>query len=229
MGGSSGIGEATAASLLAAGARVTICGRDEARLAAARQRLGAVDAACVDGGSRAAVERLFAAIGTVDHLVLCLSGGKGAGPFGELPLTELRDGFEAKFWAHVTTAQAALPNLARGGSIVFVSAASARAALAGTAGLAAINGALEAMVRPLATELAPIRVNAVSPGVIDTPWWNAMPVPAKDAYFAKAANELPAGRVGKPEDVARAILMLVESPFITGTVIEVDGGVHLAR
>ncbi len=229
VGGSSGIGEATAARLVAGGARVTIGGRAATRLDGARRRIGDVEALAVDGADRTSVARFFGAIGPFDHLILCLSGGKGAGPLRELDLATLRGGFDAKFWAHLTCAQAALPTLRAGGSIVFVSAASARAALAGTAGLAAINGAIEAMVRPLATELAPTRVNAVSPGVIDTPWWDAMPAAAKEGYFKMAARELPARRVGTPDDVARAIVMLVGNSFMTGTVLEVDVGAHLAR
>ena len=85
------------------------------------------------------------------------------------------------------------------------------------------------MVAPLAVELAPIRVNAVSPGVIDTPWWDAMPQAAKQQFMEHAAESLPVGRVGRPEDVAEAIVMLANNGFITGTVVEVDGGGHLAR
>jgi NAD(P)-dependent dehydrogenase (short-subunit alcohol dehydrogenase family) len=97
----------------------------------------------------------------------------------------------------------------------------------GTAGLAAINGAIEAAVPTLAKELAPTRINAVSPGVIDTPWWDAMPEEAKATIFRQAAERLPVRRVGRPEDVAQAIVFLVHDSFVTGTIIEVDGGGHL--
>lgn len=86
----------------------------------------------------------------------------------------MRGAFDAKFWAQLTSAQVALPHLAPDGSITFIGAASARSSIPGTAGLAAVNGAIEAMVKPLAVELAPIRVNAVSPGITDTPWWSGM-------------------------------------------------------
>jgi NAD(P)-dependent dehydrogenase (short-subunit alcohol dehydrogenase family) len=86
----------------------------------------------------------------------------------------------------------------------------------GTAGLAAINGAIEAMVRPLAAELAPLRVNAVSPGIIDTPWWDVMPADAKESYFRRAAETLPARRVGAAADVAEAIVMIARNPYVTG-------------
>jgi NAD(P)-dependent dehydrogenase (short-subunit alcohol dehydrogenase family) len=230
IGGSSGIGEATAARFAALGADVTIGGRDASKVESAVQRLaafGRVNGASIDGTAAASARRFFETLGAFDHLVLALSGGKGAGPIATLALDDLRSGFEAKLFAHLTTLQAALPFVR--GSITFVSAISANAALAGTAGLAAINGAIAAMVGPLATELAPRRVNAVSPGVIDTPWWDAMPKDAKEGYFEQAANGLPVKRVGHPDDVAAAIVMVATNGFMTGSVIEVAGGAHLAR
>jgi NAD(P)-dependent dehydrogenase (short-subunit alcohol dehydrogenase family) len=228
VGGTSGIGQAAAELFAGRGYRVTIGGRNRERLEAAADRLG-VAGMVVDGASPMSARAFFDAVGSLDHLVLALSGGAGAGPFRTLPLEDLRSGFEAKFWAQLTTLKAALPHLRDEGSVTFVSAISARAALAGTPGLAAINGAIEALVRPLAVELGPIRVNAVSPGVIDTPWWNVMPPKAKEDFFREAAASLPVRRVGSPSDVASAIVMVAENAFITGTVVEVDGGAHLAR
>jgi NAD(P)-dependent dehydrogenase (short-subunit alcohol dehydrogenase family) len=228
VGGTSGIGQAAAKLFAERGYRVTIGGRDRERLEAAAEKLG-VSGIQVDGAVQASARGFFEALGPVDHLVLALSGGAGAGLFRTLSLDDLRSGFEAKFWAHLTTLKAALPHLRDGGSVTFVSAISARAALPGTSGLAAINGAIEALVRPLAVELGPIRINAVSPGVIDTPWWNRMPANAKEDFFRGAAESLPVRRVGNPSDVASVIVMLAENSFVTGTVVEVDGGAHLAR
>lgn len=143
-----------------------------------------------------------------------------------LDLRELRRGFEAKFWAHVNAVQAALDTIRPSGSITLVTAISARSAMPGTAGLAAINGALEAMVRPLASELRPLRVNAVSPGVIDTRWWGALAPDDREALFARYSATTPAGRVGTAADVSAAVLLLVENTFMTGTVLEVDGGLR---
>lgn len=103
---------------------------------------------------------------------------RGSGPIATLDPEQLAAGFEGEFWPFPRILQAALPHLRADGSVTFVTASSARAAFPGTAGLAAINGALEAMVPPLAVELAPLRVNAVSPGVIDTVGWNNVPVDA---------------------------------------------------
>ena len=227
FGGSSGIGEATAKRLLADGLRVVIVGRDPGRLDAARNRLGGgVETASVDATDRAAVAELFARVGSFEHLILSISGGRGAGPFKNLSLDDLRSGMEKKFFAQMTVAQCALAVMHEG-SIAFVSAGSARVAMPGTAGLAAINGAIEAAVRTLAKELAPTRVNAVSPGVIDTPWWAAIPKEFKESTFKQTAERLPVHRVGRAEDAAQAIAYLVHNSFVTGTVLEVDGGGHL--
>jgi len=230
MGGSSGIGLATVRQLAARGAAVVATGRDAGRLRDAVGALGRearVTTSAVDARDRASLDAFFAQQDGLDHLVLTLSGGEGAGPFAQLDLAALRRGFEDKFWPQVEAAQAAMPYLRAGGSITFVSAISARIARPGTAGLAAINGAIEAMVGTLARELAPSRVNAVSPGVIDTSWWDRMPAQAKAELFRQEAAALPVARVGQPDDVAQAILLLVENGFVTGTVLACDGGLHL--
>lgn len=231
LGGSSGVGLAAAEALAGAGARVVIGGRDETRLAAAQPRLAAGGSAStavvVDATDRASLGAFYRRVGAFDHLVLTLSGAAGAGAFRTLDLGELRRGFDAKFWAQVSAAQGALDTLRPDGSITFVTAISARMARPGTAGLAAINGALEAMIRPLAAELRPLRVNAVSPGVIDTPWWDSVAADAKAATFARYAAATPVGRIGRPDDVAAGILLLVGNGFMTGTVLEVDGGLRL--
>lgn len=229
MGGSSGIGEATATQLVAAGCRVVICGRDQQRLAAAAERIGGgVVTRSLDATDPAQIGEFMRDAGTIDHLVLALSGAAGGGPFATLDLADLATGFDGKFWPYMRILQAALPTMRPDGSVTLVTAASARAALPGTAGLAAINGALEAMVGPLATELAPLRVNAVSPGVIDTPWWTRVPAEQRAALFQGAAASLPVGRIGRPADVAAAIVLLISNGFMTGSTIDCAGGAVLA-
>jgi NAD(P)-dependent dehydrogenase (short-subunit alcohol dehydrogenase family) len=229
IGASAGIGEATALVFAAQGAAVVITGRSKDRLDQAAQRIGyPVEVAELDATDRGALDAFFATAGTIDHLVLTASpGAVGAGPFASLDEASLRQAFDGKVFAHVKAIQAALPRLRPDGSVTIVSAASARAAFAGTAALAAANGALEAIVPPLAVELAPLRVNAVSPGVIDTPWWAGMPDDQRRGYFDAVAAVTPARRVGRPEDVADAIAYLAGASFVTGTVLECTGGANL--
>ena len=230
LGGSSGVGLATAKHLLGLGFAVTITGRDAAKLEAARTTIGGgVTTIVADAGNEAAMRAAFAQIGPFDHLVLALSGGKGIGPFATLPVATLRQGFDEKFFAHVTAAQAALPTLRQTGSIVFISAVSAQGAMPGSAGVAAINAAVAQLVPVLANELKPIRVNGVSPGVIDTPWWDFLPADQKSSAFAGFAARTPVGRVGKPEDVAQAIGFMLTNGFMTGHTLICDGGVHRAQ
>ncbi len=187
-----------------------------------------VEAAEVDATDRAALDTFFATAAAIDHLVLAASpGAVGASPIAALDESALQQAFEGKVFAHVKAIQAALPRLRPDGSVTIITAASARAAFAGTAGLAAANGALEAMVAPLAVELAPLRVNAVSPGVIDTHWWHGMPDDQRQAYFAAMAAVTPVRWIGRPEDVADAIVYLAGASFITGTVLECTGGSNL--
>ena len=229
IGASAGIGEAAAKAFAAQGAAVTITGRSRERLDLAAQRIDCpVQVAEVDATSRRALDSFFAATGTVDHLVLTASpGAVGVSPIASLDEAALRKAFDGKFFAHVNAIQAALPRLRSDGSVTMVTAASARAAFPGTAGIAAANGALETMVAPLAVELAPLRVNAVSPGVIDTHWWSAMPEEQRRAYFDSVAAVSPVRRVGKPDDVAVAIVYLAGADFVTGTILECTGGSNL--
>lgn len=227
VGGTSGIGLATARLLAQRGAAVHVTGRSAERIDAVRASDPQLRPHQVDGTSRPAMDRLFDEIGTVDWLVLSMSSATGAGPVASLDLDELRAAFEAKFWGHLTSVQAALPHLAEQGSITFVSASSARAGIPATAGLAAVNGAVEGLVKPLAVELAPIRVNAVSPGLVDTPWWSDWPEDMRQSYFAQAATALPVGRVACAEDVAESVALAATNQNLTGTVIESDGGARL--
>jgi NAD(P)-dependent dehydrogenase (short-subunit alcohol dehydrogenase family) len=228
VGGSSGIGLATAKYLLNQDFAVTITARNKDKLAAAAQSLkGDLQTLAFDAMDPAAIRDAVAGIGTFDHLVLAMGSGNGAGPFATLDMTDLLAGFQTKLIPQATVAQAALPHLAPGGSITFVSAISAQGAMPGTAGLAAVNGGIEAMVRVLAMELKPLRVNGVSPGVVDTPWWSFLPPEQREATFKGFASHTPVGRVGRPEDIAQAIGFLVGNGFVTGHVIACDGGIRL--
>ena len=227
VGGTSGIGLATARLMRAAGATAHIVGRSKERLDAAASSDPELVGHRADGGNREQITAVAEAVGSIDWLVVSLSGSEGIGPIDGLDLDMLRRAFDAKFWGHVTTIQAVLPRLAPDGSITLLGAVSARAGMPGTAGIAAINGAVEALVKPLAVELAPIRVNGVSPGLVDTPWWSTFPEDARAAYFGQAAQALPARRVATAEDIAEVVVMAATNPNLTGTIIEADGGARL--
>jgi NAD(P)-dependent dehydrogenase (short-subunit alcohol dehydrogenase family) len=229
IGGSSGIGLATAHALLAQGHKVTITGRSEARLEAAKRDLsGDLTVLALDAADSAGLPAAFSRIGALDHLVLALGSGKGAGPFASVSPSDVRQGFEEKVFPHFATAQAALPFLVKDGSITFICAVTAHAAMPGTAGIGAANAAVAALVPILAAELRPLRVNGVSPGVIDTPWWDFLTDEQKAPVFADYAAKTPVGRVGRPQDVAQAIAFLIADSFVSGQIIICDGGLRLA-
>jgi NAD(P)-dependent dehydrogenase (short-subunit alcohol dehydrogenase family) len=222
VGGTSGIGLATARLLQQRGATVHVVGRTERP----------VDPELIphwaDGGDPGQMAAVVDRAGRIDWLVVALSGAEGAGPIADHAVATLRRAFDGKFWAHLTTVRAALPRLAPTGSITLIGAISARAAMPGTAGLAAINGAVEAMVKPLAAELAPTRVNGVSPGLVDTPWWSGIRADQRLFYYAQRAAKLPVRRVATAEDVAEVVALAATNPTLTGTILEADGGARLA-
>lgn len=221
-GGSSGIGLATAKRFAGEGASVTVTGRDQEKLRAAEQ--AGITGIGVDCKDRAALDNFFAGHGQLDHLVVAASGAKGMGEFAGLSLGVLREGFAEKFWSQLETVQAALPFVNAGGSITLITAISSVAKKPGTSGLAAINGALELMVPILAQELKSIRINAVSPGLVDTPWWNFLPAENRQAAFAQFTAGIPAGRVAQPEEIADVIAFLAGNAYMTGKIIGCDGG-----
>ena len=228
VGGSSGIGLAAAGRLQAAGLDVTVAGRDAAKLAGAAKAVAGVKTLKLDARDPVALRDAFAGSDAIDHLILALGGNRGVGPIASLSADDIRAPFEEKVFPQVACIQAALPVLRTGGSITLVSAVSAQAAFPGTAALASANAAVEALVRVLAVELKPLRVNGVSPGVIDTGWWDWLAAEQKAAAFADFAGKTPAGRLGTADDVAAAIAFVVEDSFMTGHVLVCDGGLRLA-
>jgi NAD(P)-dependent dehydrogenase (short-subunit alcohol dehydrogenase family) len=231
IGGGSGMGLAVARRVLAAGAEVVIAGRSQERLRAARTSLGEdrVEVATVDIGERPQVAALFVRLPPFDHLVIT-AADLPYGPVMELTETDLMRAVRSKLLGPVFAVQASAGRIKPGGSITFTSGIAARRPMRGGSAAAAINSGLEGLVRALAIELAPLRVNAVSPGWTDTPIWDGMagmtPERKREAFVTMAAR-LPTGRVGRAEDIAEAIVFLMESEFSTGTVLDVDGGHRL--
>ena len=223
MGGTSGIGLAVADALTDAGIKVTVTGRDPVKLAALDGRVAAVER--LDCTDRAAVAEFFSRQGQFEHLVLAFSpGAVGMGPVRAVSLPDIEAAFSGKLFAYLHAIQRAEVTE----SVTMISAASARAALPGTVALAGVNGAIERIVSPLAAELAPVRVNAVSPGVVDTAWWSFLPDDQRQAQFAAAASSVPAGRIGTPADVAGSVCYLIGASMVTGSILPVDGGFTVA-
>ena len=193
IGGSSGIGRAVAERALAAGWDVTVASRDPERGPADAERV-ALDV--TDGG---AVEHTFAGLGTIDHLV-CTAGAPARGPAREADLDAGRRAFETKLFGPLS----AIRSTQIRSSIVFTSGLAATVPAAGAFFAGAVNGAVEAAVRSLARELAPVRVNAIAPGLIDTPLHHGLPEAQRQAMFERVGAALPAGRVGRSDDVADA-------------------------
>jgi NAD(P)-dependent dehydrogenase (short-subunit alcohol dehydrogenase family) len=230
VGGTSGIGLAAARRLAAGGAaNVHVASRDAAKIAAIAETAPELTAHRLDAGDAAAVAELVGRLAPIDALVLTVSSSAGLGPLADLDLDGLRKGFEEKLFSMLTTLQTVLPHLAERASITLVGAITAHAAMPGTAGIGAVNAAVEALVRPLAVELAPRRVNAVSPGLVDTPWWSGMPEQARLDYFAAAEKKLPTGRISSADEIGEAVALLATNASVTGTILEIDGGARFAQ
>jgi NAD(P)-dependent dehydrogenase (short-subunit alcohol dehydrogenase family) len=226
IGGSSGMGLAIAKEAVDAGADLTIAGRSQAKLEQARQAIaGDVATRTVDVSDEQSMKRMFSEIGSFDHLVVTASSVR-TGPFHELSLADARASMDSKFWGQYLAARYA--QIRPEGSITLFSGILSRRPSAGLASLAAINAAVEALGRALAVELAPIRVNVVSPGTTDTPAYAGMPDNSRMGMFAAAAERSLVGRVGRPEDIASLALELMCNSFITGIVVDIDGGALLA-
>lgn len=178
----------------------------------------------LDIADRASIEAFLQETGDFDHLVVTAGSAAPSGRLADLDIAQARAAFDVKFWGSVQLAQLAAHRIALNGSITFTTGLLARRPTPGSFAKTAMNAALEATTRMLAKELAPIRVNAVSPGLTDTDAYAAMHPDARAAMLDGAARSLPAGRVGRPQDLAAAYVFAIENPFVTGSIIDVDGG-----
>jgi NAD(P)-dependent dehydrogenase (short-subunit alcohol dehydrogenase family) len=231
VGGGSGMGLALARRCIEAGAAVVIAGRSEDRLRQGREALGTptgLDLAVADIAREDQVAALFTQTGALDHIVSTAADIEGA--YRLLPEMELEAAqrvVESKLYGPLLLAKHGAPRLARRGSLTFVSGIAAYRPSARGSVVAAVNAALEGLVRALAVELAPIRVNAVSPGWVDTSIWAKVAGDRKQETLDAMAERLPVGRIGRPEDIADAISFLIGNGFTTGTTLHVEGGHRL--
>jgi NAD(P)-dependent dehydrogenase (short-subunit alcohol dehydrogenase family) len=224
-GGSSGVGLAVARQVIRQGARVVIVGRNQAKLDAAIGEPGAsAEAYQLDVTQAEVVKVFFDKVGTFDHLITAAAEAGGGASFSARSLEDARHLFDNKFWGQYYLAKGALEYLKPTGSIILFSGWISRKPALGYSTLAAIDAAIEAIARVMALELAPIRVNAVSPGVIATPLWEKLPPEKRQARFEELSAQTILKRVGTAEEVAQAVMYLIENRFVTGTVLDVDGG-----
>lgn len=219
IGGSSGIGAAVARQAAARGAQVVLAGR---RLASAVDN--GVRSEPVDVTDSSSLQRLFESVGRVDHLVFTAGPSVQAKPLQDSDLQLAQDNFNVKLWGALRAIQQALPFLDERASIVLTSGQLGRKLAPGQFIKVGINAATEALGKQLAKELAPRRVNVVSPGVIDTPAYAGLSEEQRQGMFTKVGGVLPVGRVGQADEVAAGYLMAMENGFITGSVIDIDGG-----
>jgi NAD(P)-dependent dehydrogenase (short-subunit alcohol dehydrogenase family) len=229
LGGTSGIGLATAQAALAAGASVVVVSSRRQRVADALAVLGErAEGHAVNLNDEAAVLALFEQLGPFDHLVYSAGDPLQIGLLAETGIDTVRKAFDLRLFGAITAVKHAAPHLRPGGSIVLTGGvASLRPQKGWTAG-ATICGAMEAFTRALAVELAPIRVNLVSPGFVRTPLWAGIPEAEREAMYETVGAALPVGRVGEAEDIAQTYLYLMGNHYSTGQTVVVDGGGVLA-
>ncbi|NPT43923.1 SDR family oxidoreductase [Paraburkholderia sp. 1N] len=225
LGGTSGIGFATARAALAQGAKVVVSSSREEKVAAAVTALGPdADGQVADLNDAGSVRRLFAGIGSFDHLVYTAGESLQLGELANTDMNVVRKAFDLRMFGAIAAVKTAAPNIRRGGSIVLTSGIAGERPLKGWTVVASICGAMEAFTRALAVELAPLRVNIVSPGLVRTPLWSSVPEGDREAMYLHAGSMLPVGRTGEADDIAQTYVYLMNNAFVTGQTIVIDGG-----
>ena len=226
-GGSSGMGLAVATKAAALGATVHIVGRSPERLAEAKTAInGDVVTHHADISVASDVAALAENIQQVDHIVTT-AADLTFKPFIQISDAEIESTFAAKFWGAVYLVRHFASRIPSNGSVTFFGGSAAYKALAGASIVAAVNAALDGFARTLALELAPVRVNVLSPGVVETPAWGFLPEKDRAELLKTIGAGLPVGRVGRPEERADAAIFLMGNGYATGTVLQLDGGTNV--
>ena len=224
LGGTSGIGLATAKAAQGEDARVIVTGRSRERLTAAQAKLGSgARTVALDVADEAGTRALFQEIDRVDHIFI--TAGSVALDARLAPdSASLRPALDVRFWGAFNAAKYGAAKMNEGGSITFMSGTTARRPLRGAAVATASCGAVEAFARALAVDLAPIRVNTLQPGYVDTPMLDELLGEARAQIKAEAGARLPVKRIGRPEELADAVLFLMKNGYVNGITLTVDGG-----
>ena len=226
IGGTSGIGLATAIGARDAGARVWAVSRSADKVSACREMYENITFDTLDTHDVDGLKSLFAGVGAIDHIVAAATGAnRTMAPFMEQTDEQFREAFN-KFWGYTNVARQGVPHLVDGGSLTLVSGTPARKCNPGMSSVSCTGSAVEGLVRALALEIAPKRVNAVAPGLINTGMFDNLG-DNKPAALENMGKNIPLGRVGESDEVAAAVLLTMTNPYITGTTIDVDGGVLL--
>src|ERR1700722_2239507 len=225
LGGASGIGLATALAAAARGAVGTVTSRSGERGAQAVRRIGgSARGEVVNLESEDETRALCKRVGAFDHLVYTAGDELLLSPVAQLDLAAARQAFEVRVFGALGAIKHAAPRIRPGGSIVLTHGIASARPSAGWAIGASVCGAMDALTRALAVELAPVRVNAVSPGFVRTPLWNSIPEAQRETLFREASAKLLTKRIGEPAEIAEAYCYLMENTFTTGQTLVVDGG-----
>jgi NAD(P)-dependent dehydrogenase (short-subunit alcohol dehydrogenase family) len=226
IGGSAGIGLEVAKIAQSRGAHVVALGRDKAKLALAKTEAPGIEFRQGDAIDHKSIEIALADLSKINHIYVAAGTFIGGG-FADIDIETAKAALDARIWGAIATAKLAQHRMPPGGSLTLTSGVSTDRPVKGAWATALATAAAEQLARALALELAPIRVNAVAPGWTDTPMWNPILGDAKAAAFADVAEKLPIGRIAKAEEVADAVLFLMNNASMTGEIVHVDGGHRL--